>query len=41
MVIHDTACRIYSETRYLFDGQIVIGRQAVISWQAAMVGGAS
>lgn len=41
MVIHDTACRIYSETRYLFDGQIVIGRQAVISRQAAMVGGAS
>lgn len=41
MVIHDTACRIYSETRYLFDGQSVIGRQAVISRQAAMVGGAS
>lgn len=30
-----------SQIRYLFDGQIVIGRQAVISRQAAMMGGVS
>lgn len=30
-----------SENRYLFDGQIVIGRQTVVSGQGAVVGGAS